>query len=46
MRFCDVRILYAPYIIPKCHGKTFFNKSLDFVKIRIEKKCQNEIEFH
>ena len=30
--------MYAPHIIPKCHGKTFFNKSLVFVKIRIEKK--------
>ena len=43
--FCDFRILYVPYIILKCHGKTFCKKSLDFVKIGIEKKNQNESEF-
>ena len=36
--FCDFRIFYLPYIIPKYHGKTFCHKSLDFVTTRFEKK--------
>ena len=33
-----------PYIILKCHGKTFCKKSLDFVKIGIEKKIRMKVK--
>ena len=44
--FCNFRISYMPFIILKYHCITFCKKLLDFVRIRLEKNCQNETEFH